>query len=205
MSNIIFAERENACLQPPNLKMRQRLQSAPGKFKPCAIFFFGNIDQLTVGPFLLPEKLLSPMSAKTLHTPLQLGRKAFGAVNKRMATPVVGTQEKLKPQETKVKPASMNKVEEYPEIEKFIPYDPLAFEKYGVPEDLIPLGDFALPGLARFPRAPRLCDCLETIAALPNPSPVKMPQRSDHCSELDAFLQTLDELTVELPPESFTH
>uniref|UniRef100_A0AAQ4NZA5 Securin n=2 Tax=Gasterosteus aculeatus aculeatus TaxID=481459 RepID=A0AAQ4NZA5_GASAC len=180
MSNIIFAERENACLQPPNLKMRQRLQSAP-------------------------EKLLSPMSAKTLHTPLQLGRKAFGAVNKRMATPVVGTQEKLKPQETKVKPASMNKVEEYPEIEKFIPYDPLAFEKYGVPEDLIPLGDFALPGLARFPRAPRLCDCLETIAALPNPSPVKMPQRSDHCSELDAFLQTLDELTVELPPESFTH
>lgn len=98
MSNIIFAERENACLQPPNLKMRQRLQSAPGKFKPCAIFFFGNIGQLTVGPFLLPEKLRSPMSAKTLHTPLQLGRKAFGAVNKRMATPVVGTQEKLKPQ-----------------------------------------------------------------------------------------------------------
>ncbi|XP_037315829.2 securin isoform X2 [Pungitius pungitius] len=178
MANIIFAERENACLQPPNLKMRQRLQSAP-------------------------EKLLSPMSAKTLHTPLQLGRKAFGAVNKRISTPVVGTQEKLKPQETKVKPASLNKVEEYPEIEKFIPYDPLAFEKYGVPEDLIPLGDMALPGLARFPRAP-LCNYMETIAALPNPSPVKMPQSSDHCSELDAFLQTLDELTVELPPE-FTH
>lgn len=62
-----------------------------------------------------------------------------------------------------------------------------AFEKYGVPEDLIPLGDFALPGLARFPRAPRLCDCLETIAALPNPSPVKMPQRSGiYCNSFGA-------------------
>lgn len=29
------------------------------------------------------------------------------------------------PQETKVKPAPKTKVEEYPEIEKFIPYDPL--------------------------------------------------------------------------------
>lgn len=30
MANIIFAEQENAHLHPPTLKMRQRLQSAPG-------------------------------------------------------------------------------------------------------------------------------------------------------------------------------
>lgn len=30
MAHIIFAERENAGLHPPSLKMRQRLQSAPG-------------------------------------------------------------------------------------------------------------------------------------------------------------------------------
>ncbi len=30
MANIIFAEQENARLHPPPLKMRQRLQSAPG-------------------------------------------------------------------------------------------------------------------------------------------------------------------------------
>ncbi|KAG8003889.1 hypothetical protein GBF38_007899, partial [Nibea albiflora] len=102
MANIIFAERENARLQPPALKMRQRLQSAP-------------------------EKLLkSPMTAKTFTTPLPSGRKAFGAVNK-ISTPAVNAQEKklLKPQETKVKQAACTKVEEYPEIEKFIPYDPL--------------------------------------------------------------------------------
>ncbi|XP_056295098.1 securin [Pseudoliparis swirei] len=180
MDNIIFAERENTGLHPPNLKMRQRLQS-------------------------VPEKLLSPMSAKTFHTPLPFGRRAFGAVNKRIATPVVGTQETLKPQETKVKNASLIKMDEYPEIEKFIPYDPLEFEKYSTPEDLILLGDFALPGLAHFPQAHLCEDDLDMLDPLPNQSPVKMPTRSDHCSELDAFLQTLDELTVELPSEeSFT-
>ncbi|XP_034399327.1 securin [Cyclopterus lumpus] len=178
MDTTIFAERENAGLHPPNLKMRQRLQSAP-------------------------EKLLSPMIAKTFHTPLPFGRKAFGAVNKRISTPV-SAQEKLKPQETKVKNASLLKVAEYPEIEKFIPYDPLEFEKYSTPEDLILLGGLALPGLARFPQAHLCEDDLDMFDPLPNQSPVKMPKRSDHCSELDAFLQTLDELTVELPPESFT-
>uniref|UniRef100_UPI0037E701E7 securin n=1 Tax=Semicossyphus pulcher TaxID=241346 RepID=UPI0037E701E7 len=183
MANIIFAERENACLHPASLKMRQRLQSAP-------------------------EKLLkSPMTAKTFTTPLPSGRKAFGAVNKKISTPAVNPQEKklLKPQETKVKPASQTKVEEYPEIENFIPYDPLEFMKYSVPEDFIPLSGFALPGLACFPQAPRLCEeDLGPIDPLPNPSPVKMPKLPDYCSELDAFLQTLDELTVELPPESVT-
>ncbi|XP_070693303.1 securin [Pempheris klunzingeri] len=181
MANIIFAERENAGLHPPTLKMRQRLQSAP-------------------------EKLKSPMTAKMFNTPLPSGRKAFGAVNK-ISTPAVNSQEKklLKPQETKVKHAPHSKVDEYPEIEKFIPYDPLEFEKYSIPEDLIPLSGFALPGLACFPQAPHLCeDDLEKLDPLPNLSPVKMPKHSDYCSELDAFLQTLDELTVELPPESDT-
>ncbi|XP_041800526.1 securin [Chelmon rostratus] len=180
MANIVFAEQENAHLHPPTLKMRQRLQSAP-------------------------EKLKSPMTAKTFATPLPLGRKAFAPVNKKISTPAVNAQEKLKPQETKVKHAPHTKVEEYPEIEKFIPYDPLEFEKYSVPEDLIPLGGLALSGLACFPQAPHLCkDDLEMFDPLPNLSPVKMPKRSDYCSALDDFLQTLDELTVELPPESFT-
>ncbi|XP_070819143.1 securin [Chaetodon trifascialis] len=182
MANIVFAEQENARLHPPTLKMRQRLQSAP-------------------------EKLLkSPMTGKTFNTPLPSGRKAFAPVNKKLSTPAVNVQEKqlLKPQETKVKHPH-TKVEEYPEIEKFIPYDPLEFEKYSVPEDLIPLSGLALSGLACFSQSPHQCeDVLEMLAPLPNLSPVKMPKRSDYCSELDAFLQTLDELTVELPPESFT-
>ncbi|XP_034545659.1 securin [Notolabrus celidotus] len=176
MAHIIFAERENARLHPSSLKMRQRLQSAP-------------------------EKLLkSPITAKTFSTPLPSGRKALGTVNKKIATPAVNTQEKkILKQETKVKQAPTTKVEEYPEIEKFIPYDPLEFEKYSVPEDLIRLSGFALPGLASFPQALYPCEEELEIDPLPNRSPVKMPKLPDHCSALDAFLQTLDELTVEFP------
>ncbi|XP_017263848.1 securin [Kryptolebias marmoratus] len=180
MANIIFAEQENA-LHAPTLKMRQRLQSAP-------------------------EKLLKYETAKTIRTPLPLGRKAFGVVNKTISTPAVGAQEKklLKPQETKAKPVPQTKTEEYPEIEQFIPYDPLEFERYSIPEDLIPLGGLALSGLTRFPQT---CsdlheDDLEEISPFPNCSPIKMPECSDNRLELEAFLQTLDELTIELPPES---
>ncbi|XP_029020248.1 securin [Betta splendens] len=179
MANIIFPERENVCLHAPTL-MRQRLKSAP-------------------------EKLLkSPMPVKTLATPLASGRKAFGAINKKVSTPAVFAQEKkrLKPQETKVKCVPQTHVGEYPEIEKFIPYDPLEFEKYSLPEDLVLLGGCALPGLARPSHAPHLCEeDLEPLAPLPSLSPVKMPRRSDDCLELNAFLQTLEELTVDLPPE----
>ncbi|KAK5864577.1 hypothetical protein PBY51_015809 [Eleginops maclovinus] len=182
MAHIFFAERENASLYPPTMKMRQRLQSAP-------------------------EKLGTLITTKGLHTPS--GRKAFGTVNKKISTPAINTQEKktLKSQETKVKHASeqKTKVEDYAEIEKVFPYDPLEFERYSIPEDLIPLGSFALPGLACFPQAPVLFEeDLEKFDPLPNLSPVKMPNHSDYCPALDAFLQTLDELTVELPPENFT-
>ncbi|XP_030002070.1 securin [Sphaeramia orbicularis] len=180
MANIIFAEQENARLHAPSLKMRQRLQSAP-------------------------EQLKTPSTAKTFVTPQLSSRKALGTVNKMVSTPAINVQEKklLKPEGTKVKP--QKKVQEYPEIEKFFPYDPLEFDKYSVPEDLVPLSKLALPGLACFPQASHLhLEEPEILSPLPNMSPVKMPKCSDHCSELDAFLQTLNELTVELPPESVT-
>ena len=53
------------------------------------------------------------------------------------------------------------------------------FEKYSVPEDLIPLSGFALPGLASFPQVPHLFkDDLETLDPLPDLSPVKMPKHT---------------------------
>lgn len=104
MANIIFAEQENT-LQPPNLKMRQRLLSAPGveisifplDVLHTAVTLMVHFDVLICSP---PEKLLkTPTVAKTFNTPLQSGRKAFGAVNK-IPTPAVSRQEHklLKPQ-----------------------------------------------------------------------------------------------------------
>lgn len=171
MANIFF-EQENALLHPPGLKIRQRLQSAP-------------------------EKLLKT-PAKSFNTPLLSGRKALGTVN-IASTPSINVQKLLKPQETKVK-SIQNKADKYPDIEKFIPYDPLEFQKYSIPEDLLPLSNLALPGLAQPLYQP--VEEPEMLIPLPDMSPVKMPKQSGFCSELDDFLQTLDKLTVELPPES---
>ncbi|XP_007569775.1 securin-like [Poecilia formosa] len=176
MEGIIFAEQENAQLHGSSQNLRRRLKS-------------------------VPEKLKSPMLAKTMVTPLSSGRKAFGVVGNRISTPAVKTQEKklAKPQETKAMPATQTKVEEYPEVEQFIPYDPLEFQRYSVPEELIPLGCMALSGLACFPhRCPDLDE--EKIEELQYLSPVEMPECPADLTELTAFLQTIDELT-ELPSE----
>ncbi|XP_043983776.1 securin [Gambusia affinis] len=176
MESIIFAEQENAQLLGSSQNLRRRLKS-------------------------VPEKLKSPMLAKTMTTPLPSGRKAFGVVGNRISTPVVKTQEKklLKPQETKATLAPQTKAEEYPEVEQFIPYDPLEFQRYSVPEDLIPLSCMALSGLACFPHGrPDLDD--EKMEDLPFLSLVEMPECPAAYTELTAFLQTIDELT-ELPSE----
>ncbi|CAL9707171.1 unnamed protein product [Knipowitschia caucasica] len=171
MSSIQF-EQENACLHPTGF--RQRLQSAPGKLlKPSA-------------------------SGKNVHASLQPGRKALGMVNKvPNATPSTQVHKLLKPQETEVK-TTLIKSDKYPDIEKFIPYDPLEFEKYSIPEDLLPLSRLALPGLAELPQAhlPEENSVLPLIM-----SPVKTLTNSGYCPALTEFLHTLDTLTVELPLE----
>ncbi|CAL8263772.1 unnamed protein product [Lota lota] len=183
MANIIFAERENQSLPGPALKVRQLLQSAP-------------------------ENLLkTPIHAKKLLTPVQSGRKALGVVNKISATPAASRQE-MKPQkiqETKVKCVPQRKVEEYPDVERFVPYDPLEFEKHYIPEDLVRLGCLALPGLASNPRT--YCIPEEDFELIEPytipPSTFKVQHSSDNCAaELNAFLQTISDLTIDLPPES---
>ncbi|XP_046887060.1 securin isoform X2 [Hypomesus transpacificus] len=179
MASINFAERENARLHAPNLKSRHRLASAP------------------------PDVLKTPFTGKKLHTPILSGRKALGAINKIALTPAVRHERTklLDSWEPKIRTALQTKVDEYPDIERFIPYDPLEFEKYVVPEDVVRLGHLALPGLA-FPQTPyppkEDLEVLETQFL----SPIKNAQHPDCSSELDAFLQTINELTVDMPPES---
>lgn len=60
-----------------------------------------------------------------------------------------------------------------------VPYVFPEFEKYSIPEDVLPVGGLALSGLARFPPAPLLCsEGLDQFEPLPNPSPVKMAKHS---------------------------
>lgn len=111
MANVFFTEKENAFLQAPTLKLRQRLQSAPGVKHKLWLFFFPLWQGSVVWEcsvqwsftifFSLSEKLLKSETAKTIKTPLPSGRRAFGTVNKiSIPIPAVGTQEMklLKPQ-----------------------------------------------------------------------------------------------------------
>ncbi|XP_056128772.1 securin isoform X2 [Lampris incognitus] len=159
--------------------------------------------------------LKTPTTAKKINTSLQSGRKALGTVNKIASTPATNRQEKKQiastpatngpekkqTQEIKRKCVSQNKVEEYPEIEKFIPYDPLEFQKHGVPADVVPLSQLALAGLSYVPNTcPQSKEEPDIMEPYPMPSPpIKIP---GHSAELDAFLQTINELTVDFPPES---
>ncbi|KAM9795131.1 securin [Neosynchiropus ocellatus] len=169
----IYVHQENARLGVPSLKMRQRLQSASDMF------------------------LKSPMPTKSPHPS---GRKALQVMSNNASTPAVHLQGKklIKPQqETKVKTTPQIPIDEYPEIEGFHPYDPSEYLKQCVPEDMMFIGDLDLTF------EPSLTDVLdeELDLRIPAESPPPPPSSPDLRPELDAFLLTLDELTLDLPPE----
>ncbi|KAI4880140.1 hypothetical protein NFI96_009036 [Prochilodus magdalenae] len=149
------------------------------------------------------EQLLkTPLHVKKLGAPVRSTRKALGTVNKIASTPVIShkgeAQSKpLGTQQCKVPPQPV--CEDYPEIEKCFPFNPSDFEVYSVPEEVC-LSRFSLAGLGRW-QWPRTSpeDDFVMDACLPQ-SPLKMPSESCR-DDLEAFLETINELAVDLPPE----
>ncbi|KAA0709440.1 Securin Pituitary tumor-transforming gene 1 protein [Triplophysa tibetana] len=176
---MIYLDQENGRLTTPALKSRQnRLHSAPD---PC---------------------LKTPLTGKVrVCAPVLSSRKALGVVNKIVAASVKA-EEKAKPAEAKCKLSSQPAAEEYPEIEKCFPYDPSAFETYGVPDEVY-ISRFSLSGLRKqpWPTASPVDEMLSVGPCLPL-SPLKMPKEAEFVNEMEAFLQTIDELTVDFPAES---
>ncbi|XP_030622730.1 securin [Chanos chanos] len=180
MATMIYIDQENGSLNTPAIKPRQKLLSVSDK---C---------------------LKTPLSEKSsLSAPLKSNRKALGTVNKIVANSSVSQKggQKSKPieaQKCKVPPQQTK--EEYPEIEKCFPYSPDEFETDDVPEE-VRLSHLSLAGLARLPRPSALPEeDFDMIEPCLPPSPVKSPTE-DYSAELKAFLQTISELTVDLPPE----
>lgn len=170
-----FFEQENAYFHPPGL--RQRFRSAL-------------------------EKPGTPAGGNARNASLQSGRKALGRVNQMPPMTPSANGEKLRAPETMLFKIAPNKPENYPDIDKCFPYDPLEFEKYSVPEDLVMLSKLRIHGLLpMFMGMSYHSGPPEMIPALPAPFPKKIPTLRGSCSELDDFLLTLDELTVELPAE----
>uniref|UniRef100_UPI0001889F20 securin n=1 Tax=Danio rerio TaxID=7955 RepID=UPI0001889F20 len=179
METMIYMDQENGRLMTPAIKSRQnRLHSAP--------------DQC----------LRTPLNGKAhLGAPLQSSRKALGVINKIVnQTSSHEAEEKTKPAEAKCKVPTPLPTEELPEIEKFFPYNPSEFECYSVPDEVY-LSRFSLAGLGKrtwLPASP-VEEFVEPCLPL---SPLKMPKEVEYGDEVEAFLQTINELTeVDLPPE----
>ncbi|XP_017328929.1 securin isoform X2 [Ictalurus punctatus] len=178
MDAIVYVDQENGTLAAPSIKARQRLHSAP-------------------------EHLLKTPLKTWLGAPSQSSRKALGIVNKIVVTPAATHKVNmpnipLAAQQCKVAPQPVG--EDYPEIEKCFPYDPSDFEIYCVPEEVF-LSQFSLAGLGKqeWPLNVLEEDFSMIQSCLPL-SPLKMP--SAHCrDDLEAFLDTISELTVDLPSE----
>uniref|UniRef100_A0A8B9H234 Securin n=2 Tax=Astyanax mexicanus TaxID=7994 RepID=A0A8B9H234_ASTMX len=180
MDTMIYLDQENGRLTAPNLKSRQRLQSAP--------------EQVLKTPLHLKSRLGGSV---------QSARKALGTVNKIVSTSAVSQkgEARVNPVEAQQCKAPSQPVgEDYPEIEKFFPYNPSDFEVYSVPEEVC-LSRFSLAGLGKQPWLPALPeeDFVMMDSCLP-PSPLKMPSESSN-DDLEAFLETINGLTVDLPPE----
>nr|XP_015204875.1 PREDICTED: securin [Lepisosteus oculatus] len=82
-----------------------------------------------------------------------------------------------------------------------IPYNPLEFECFDVPEEQR-LSHLCLAGLVVPPTVEEEEDDFHLLDVCMQLSPLTLP-KEDWSAELDSFLQTVSELTVDLPPMEF--
>ncbi|KAG8579082.1 hypothetical protein GDO81_010710 [Engystomops pustulosus] len=135
-------------------------------------------------------------------------RKALGNVNKQVtdqkaAQPLKGNlkTKKAAPVSKKVTEVSIkSEKQHYPEIEKFVPYNPADFESFDVPEEHR-LSHLALAGVGLMVNVTEA----KKFDALLNLEPVPMEMavfswEADAVDGLSSFLSTMEEITVEMPP-----
>ncbi|XP_029439883.1 securin [Rhinatrema bivittatum] len=199
MATLIYVDKENGGLVNTTSKDRVRLPSVSGKAR----------------TFSERSLLQTPRSGKVFNAApglTQSARKALGNVNSQVESnkAVAVTNKRNVCRKPKVQASAVPKrevefckrktEENYPEIEKLIPYDPSDFECFEVPEEH-KLSHLNLAGVPLFvlEKEKEHLDKLVNMV----PSPMKMPLVS---WELD-FLQpdlsnlpTVEEITVDLPP-----
>nr|XP_033783665.1 securin [Geotrypetes seraphini]XP_033783666.1 securin [Geotrypetes seraphini]XP_033783667.1 securin [Geotrypetes seraphini]XP_033783668.1 securin [Geotrypetes seraphini] len=200
MATLIYVDKENGevGINTTN-KDRLRLPSAPSKGKS------------------VPERfhLQTPRSGKVFKAASglsQSARKALGNINNQTECnkATVATTKKNVPQKPKRLLSTASKkttnccdksTENYPEIEKLIPYDPSDFECFDVPEEH-KLSHLNLAGLPLFVLEKEKEQHEKIVNMVP--SPMKMPSSmiwDVDCLQSDLFLlPTLEEMTVDLPP-----
>ncbi|XP_058852852.1 securin-like [Acipenser ruthenus] len=151
-------------------------------------------------PVKLGEKVLQVPGKVLGMTHPQSARRALGTVNLISSTRpgVAGNKEKsTAATNIEVKAGMPVKGKAgCPEIERFIPYNPAAFESFDVPEDQR-LSHLCLAGLAA-PTPKEELDSFSVFHTSMKMSPLKFLE-DDFCAEVDSFLQIVSELTIDLP------
>ncbi|KAM4035927.1 securin-like isoform 1-T1 [Anomaloglossus baeobatrachus] len=146
------------------------------------------------------SKVLGPSSGKT-------SRKALGNVNKQLINQKSGQNlkgdQKVKkpvPSTEQVSDTSVKtEKQQYPDIEKFVPYNPADFETFDVPEEH-KLSHLSLVGVGLIVNM----NDAKRFATLQSVEPALMEipacnWEPDAADGLPSFLATLEELTVEMP------
>ncbi|NP_001081983.1 securin isoform X1 [Xenopus laevis] len=130
-------------------------------------------------------------------------RKALGNVNKQILPKTAATAQKsdLKQKSTvpigkKVCSSKQPVKDLYPEIEHFVPYNPLDFESFDVPEDH-KLSHLCLAGVSLLVHENEVArfNALTDIQLCP----LEMPSLN-MVSDYLPFIAALDDITVDLPP-----
>uniref|UniRef100_A0A8C3W0F5 Securin n=1 Tax=Catagonus wagneri TaxID=51154 RepID=A0A8C3W0F5_9CETA len=157
------------------------------------------------------SQISTPRVGKVFDAPPTLpktARKALGTVN-RATEKSVKTNGPLKQKQTsfstrkvtektvKAKSSVPDSDDNYPEIEKFFPFNPLDFESFDLPEEHqiahLPLNGVPLMVLSEERE-------LEQLLHLGPPSPLKMPPPQWESNLLQSPSSILSTLDVELPP-----
>ncbi|XP_075061474.1 securin-like [Mixophyes fleayi] len=128
-------------------------------------------------------------NAKSLNVPKAL-RKALGNVNVQVHSG--------KPASTKVQGRKLDNLEQqsekYPEIETFIPYNPLEYERFDVPEEH-KLSDRSLAGVPLFISM----DNVKKFDALTNSVLSPMENELINFDSYKTFTPLFEDITIDLP------
>ncbi|XP_063784832.1 securin [Pseudophryne corroboree] len=183
MATIIYVDQENSDLAPAALS-KDRLKSSNAKavlkVQQGKVFGSGGFEQKT-------------------------SRKALGNINKQVVNQKAVPSQKgefkaKKPVPVAKKVSETHFKQNYPEIEKFVPYNPKDFESFDVPEEH-KLSHICLAGVSLLVNENEAT----RIDALLNQelSPMDVPSFSweyDAADGLPSLLASLEEITLDIPP-----
>ncbi|XP_040200656.1 securin-like [Rana temporaria] len=178
MATVIFIDQENGDLSSTTLSKDRLASTSSGnpllKINPGKVFG-------SSGTVVKPRKVLGNVNIAVPQKKGQLGVKNSAPVTKQAS-------------EACIKPSKQN----YPEIEKCVPYDPADFETFDVPEEH-KLSHLYLGGTPLFVHEK---EAAKFALLIQEPAPMDIPVfswESDISSTLPSFLTTFDDITLNLP------